>query len=76
MFSYRLFLSAEPPPALEKGLPISLLQNCIKLTNEPPEGLKVIPQDLNTRFLLKSLQVKEMAFYLYLPIIHATWLQT
>lgn len=36
----RLFLSAEAPPALEKGLPISLLQNCIKLTNEPPEGLK------------------------------------
>jgi hypothetical protein len=38
---FRLFLSAEPPPALEKGLPISLLQNSIKLTNEPPEGLKV-----------------------------------
>ena len=37
----RLFLSAEPPPALEKGLPISVLQNCIKLSNEPPEGLKV-----------------------------------
>ncbi|KAL6747291.1 flagellar outer dynein arm heavy chain beta [Haematococcus lacustris] len=37
---FRLFLSAEPPPALEKGLPISLLQNSIKLTNEPPEGLK------------------------------------
>lgn len=36
----RLFLSAEPPPILEKGLPISLLQNSIKLTNEPPEGLK------------------------------------
>jgi len=38
---YRLFLSAEAPPALEKDLPISVLQNCIKLTNEPPEGLKV-----------------------------------
>lgn len=37
---FRLFLSAEPPPALERGLPISLLQNSIKLTNEPPEGLK------------------------------------
>jgi hypothetical protein len=36
----RLFLSAEPPPALEHGLPISLLQNSIKLTNEPPEGLR------------------------------------
>jgi hypothetical protein len=38
--SYRLFLSAEPPPALERPLPISLLQASIKLTNEPPEGLK------------------------------------
>jgi hypothetical protein len=36
----RLFLSAEPPPSLERGLPISLLQASIKLTNEPPEGLK------------------------------------
>ena len=33
---FRLFLSAEPPPELEAGLPISLLQNSIKLTNEPP----------------------------------------
>lgn len=38
--SRRLFLSAEPPPALERPLPISLLQNSIKLTNEPPEGLR------------------------------------
>jgi len=37
---FRLFLSAEPPPILERGLPISLLQNSIKLTNEPPEGLQ------------------------------------
>ena len=44
LFVHRLFLSAEAPPALEKGLPISLLQNCIKLTNEPPEGLKVRPR--------------------------------
>ena len=36
----RLFLSAEPPPQLERALPISLLQNAIKLTNEPPDGLK------------------------------------
>ena len=37
---FRLFLSAEPPPSLERGLAISLLQNSIKLTNEPPEGMK------------------------------------
>ena len=37
---FRLFLSAEPPPGLERPLPISLLQNSIKLTNEPPEGLQ------------------------------------
>lgn len=39
-FPCRLFLSAEPPPALERGLPINLLQNSIKLTNEPPEGMR------------------------------------
>jgi len=36
---FRLFLSAEPPPSLERGLPISLLKNSIKLTNEPPQGM-------------------------------------
>jgi dynein heavy chain len=37
---FRLFLSAEPPPSLERGIAISVLQNSIKLTNEPPEGMK------------------------------------
>jgi dynein heavy chain len=32
---FRLFLSAEPA-----ALPVNLLQGCLKLTNEPPEGLK------------------------------------
>lgn len=36
----RLFLSAEAPPALERPLPVSILQGSILLTNEPPEGLK------------------------------------
>ena len=37
---FRLFLSAEPPPSLEKPLAISLLQNSVKLTNEPPQGMR------------------------------------
>jgi len=37
---FRLFISAEPPPGLERPLPISIMQNSIKLTQEPPEGLK------------------------------------
>ena len=37
---FRLFLSAEPSADRINGtIPISLLQSCIKLTNEPPEGL-------------------------------------
>lgn len=37
---FQLFLSAEPPPSLEKPLPPSLLQTCVKITNEPPQGLR------------------------------------
>ncbi|KAL4513647.1 hypothetical protein Ndes2526A_g04979 [Nannochloris sp. 'desiccata'] len=36
---FQLFLSAEPPPSLERPLPPSLLQSCVKLTNEPPQGI-------------------------------------
>ncbi len=38
--AFQLFLSAEPPPALERPLPPSLLQACLKLANEPPRGLR------------------------------------
>jgi len=34
--NFRLFLSAEP----SDEIPINILQTCIKLTNEPPEGLR------------------------------------
>lgn len=34
--NFRLFLSAEP----SDGVPIGLLDRSIKLTNEPPSGLK------------------------------------
>ena len=37
---FRLFLSAEPPPSLERPLPPCLLQACVKVTSEPPEGLQ------------------------------------
>lgn len=33
---FKLFLSAEP----SKGVPIGILDRSIKLTNEPPAGLK------------------------------------
>ena len=33
---FRLFLSAEPTDAM----PIPVLQACVKLTNEPPDGMK------------------------------------
>merc|ERR1711939_758847 len=34
--NFRLFLSAEP----HDSIPISILQACVKLTNEPPEGMQ------------------------------------
>ncbi|KAH8052758.1 dynein light chain binding protein [Aureococcus anophagefferens] len=34
--NFRLFLSSDP----SKGIPIGVLNRCIKLTNEPPGGLK------------------------------------
>lgn len=35
-----MLLCAEPPPPLERPLPPSLLQNCVKLSFEPPQGLR------------------------------------
>jgi dynein heavy chain len=38
--SFRLVLTAEPPPALEAPLPTPLLQACVKVTAESPDGLR------------------------------------
>ena len=38
--AFQLVLTAEPPPALEPPLPTPLLQACVKLTAEPPDGLR------------------------------------
>lgn len=37
-FNFRLFLSAEPGPQFP--IPVGILERSIKLTNEPPSGLK------------------------------------
>eukprot|EP00741_Cyanophora_paradoxa_P016051 tig00000042_g15496.t1 len=37
--NFRLFLSAEPTPL--NDMPVSILQGCVKLTNEPPDGLRM-----------------------------------
>ena len=37
---FRIFLSAEPLSTTETQVPIGILQACIKLTNEPPSGVK------------------------------------
>lgn len=37
---YRLFISAEPPASLEVHvIPQGILENSIKVTNEPPTGM-------------------------------------
>ena len=52
----RLFLSCEPPPLLERPLPISILQASVKLTNEPPEGLKANLQRAYANFSEEMLE--------------------
>lgn len=34
--NFRVFLSAEP----SNGIPVGILERCIKITNEPPMGMK------------------------------------
>ena len=42
---FRLFLSADPNSDPQvANVPASIVQNCIKITNEPPSGMKVMGQ--------------------------------
>lgn len=52
---FRLFLSADP----SKGIPISLLDRSIKLTNEPPTGLKNNMVRAWTYFSKEEIEEKE-----------------
>lgn len=37
---FRLFLSANPPEEGAKPIPPGVLEACLKVTNEPPKGMK------------------------------------
>eukprot|EP01063_Lacrimia_lanifica_P004778 TRINITY_DN12719_c0_g2_i1.p1 TRINITY_DN12719_c0_g2~~TRINITY_DN12719_c0_g2_i1.p1 ORF type:complete len:3519 (+),score=1391.25 TRINITY_DN12719_c0_g2_i1:1056-10559(+) len=41
---FRVFLSAEPSEDPARAVPIGILQRCVKLTNEPPSGVRAIMQ--------------------------------
>lgn len=49
---FRLYLSSDPSPAI----PIGVLSRCIKLTNEPPAGLKANLKRAFTNFSRESIE--------------------
>ena len=53
--SFRLFVSSDPSTAI----PIGLLERCIKLTNEPPEGLKQNMKRAFTFFAKEEIEDKD-----------------
>jgi len=53
--SFRLFLSADP----SLGIPIGILERCIKLTNEPPAGLKANMKRAWTFFPREEIEEKD-----------------
>ncbi len=53
--SFRIFLSAEP----SEGIPIGILERSIKLTNEPPAGLKANMKRAFTFFSKEEIEEKE-----------------
>jgi len=52
---FRLFLTSDP----SKQIPIGLLERCIKLTNEPPEGLKANMKRAYAFFTKEEIDEKE-----------------
>lgn len=52
---FRLFLTSDP----SKSIPIGLLERCIKLTNEPPEGLKANMKRAYAFFTKEEIDEKE-----------------
>ena len=53
--SFRLFVSSDPSTAI----PIGLLERCIKLTNEPPQGLKQNMKRAFTFFTKEDIEDKD-----------------
>ena len=53
--NFRLFLSAEP----NKCIPVGILEKCIKLTNEPPAGLKANMKRAWTYFPKEEIDEKD-----------------
>lgn len=53
--SFRLFVSSDP----SRSIPIGLLERCIKLTNEPPEGLKQNMKRAFTFFQKEEIEDKD-----------------
>ena len=53
--SFRLFLSADP----SKQIPIGILEKSIKLTNEPPQGLKANMKRAFSSFVREEFEEKE-----------------
>ena len=71
---FRLFLSAEP----SNDIPIGVLEKCIKLTNEPPAGLKANMKRAWTYFPKADVEEKDMkvkAILFSLCYFHSTLLE-
>lgn len=71
---FRLFLSAEP----SKGIPIGILDKSIKLTNEPPAGLKPNMRKAFTFFNKDEIEDKDpkiKAIFFALCFFHSTLIE-